>query len=269
MTAPSPENPVLSIYQNGIQVITLNRPKKLNAVNLALTQGLLKAFEDANANDDVRVIVLNGAGKAFCAGADLSHVQDDLLNSDKESTNSGGNEAEVEAMQAVTRQIINSHKFVVGAVQGYAVGAGFEWVLNCDFTLWANDAQAFFPEMQWGLFNTGAVTGLLPRMVGLVKAREMLLFGERYSAEQLHAMGAAWKVVPLNALNQETMAVAKKIAALPTHSVAQLKPAINGSCTEGLEWSLQTETKALVKALDAADTKGLVKARSKNVKDQE
>ena len=258
MTIEASENPVLSHYENGIQVITLNRPKKLNAVNLALTQGLFKALQDANTNDNVRVIVLKGAGKAFCAGADLNHVQEDLVNSGTKRNKSTENEEEIEAMQEVTRQIINSHKFVIGAVQGYAVGAGFEWVLNCDFTLWASDAKAFFPEMQWGLFSTGAVTGLLPRMVGLVKAREMLLFGERYSAEQLHTMGAAWRVVPPQDLNQESMAVAEKIAALPMHSVALLKPALNGGCAENLEWSLQTESRALLKALNASDTRGLV-----------
>lgn len=260
MTIQNSNNPVLSDVQNGIQVITLNRPKQLNAINLDLTQGLLKALQQANANDDVRVIVLNGAGKSFCAGIDLNHVQEDLLNSNAEQTNNGENSEEVEAMQEVTRQIINSHKFVIGAIQGYAVGAGFEWVLNCDFTLWASDAQAFFPEMQWGLFNTGAVTGLLPRMVGLVKAREMLLFGERYNAEQLHTMGLAWKVVAPQDLNQEAMAVAEKIAALPVHSVSQLKPALNGGCAEGLEWSLQTESRALLKTLNASDTKGLVES---------
>ena len=260
MTTQTSDSPILSEIKDGIQIITLNRPARLNAVNLALTRGLLKAFQQANANDDVRVIVLKGAGKAFCAGADLNHVQEDLVSSDTKADETDKNEVEVEAMQEVTRQIIHSQKFVVCAVQGYAVGAGFEWVLNCDFTLWADDAQAFFPEMQWGLFSTGAVTGLLPRMVGLVKAREMLLFGERYSAEQLHAMGAAWRVVPPQDLNKEAMAVAEKIAALPVHAVQQLKPALSGGCSEDFEWSLHAETKALLKALNASDTKGLVDA---------
>ena len=260
MTHATKEQSVLTDYQNGIQIITLNRPERLNAVNLALTQGLLAALQQANANDNVRVVVLNGAGKAFCAGADLKHVNDNLLTTDVKNGNSGEKEQEVYAMQEVTRQIINSKKFMVGAVQGYAVGAGFEWVLNCDFTLWTSDAQAFFPEMQWGLFNTGAVTGLLPRMVGIVKAREMLLFGERYSAEQLQDLGIAWRVVHPKDLTQETLSVAEKIAALPAHSVSQLKPAINGACSESLEWALQAESRALISAINAPDTKGLVKS---------
>lgn len=249
--------PVLSEYHEGIQLITLNRPERMNALVPALTQGLLEALQQANANDNVRVILLKGAGKAFCAGADLKDVAENLpVTNTAESREQDRNDIAI--LQDVTRAMINSNKFVIGVIHGYAVGAGFEWAINCDFTLWADDAQAFFPEMKWGLFTTGAVTGLLPRMVGLVKAREMLLFGERYSAEQLHQLGIAWRVVAEQDLDKQAMEVAKTIAGLPAHALSKLKPAINGACSEGLEWSLQTEASSLLEAIETPDIKGLV-----------
>ena len=258
MTDTTSNNPVLTEYKNGIQVITLNRPERMNALVPALTQGLLEALQQANANDQVRVIVLRGAGRAFCAGADLEDVKDTLPTEHTEKSEQEKDEQDIEVLQNVTREMINSQKFIVGAIQGYAVGAGFEWAINCDFTVWADDAQAFFPEMKWGLFSTGAVTGLLPRIVGLVKAREMLLLGERYTAEELQAIGVAWKVVSQKELTKQVMKTARTIAALPMHAVSQLKPAINGGCNESLEWSLQTESRALLNSIMAPDTKGLL-----------
>ena len=258
MKETASDHSVLSEYQNGIQVITLNRPERMNALNPALILGLLNALEQANANDAVRVIVLKGAGKAFCAGADLNDVQDKLPAENIATSRLEQDKQDISTLQEVTRQLINNNKFVIGAIHGYAVGAGFEWAINCDFTVWADNAQAFFPEMKWGLFTTGAVTGLLPRIVGLVKAKEMLLFGERYTADQLHALGVAWRVVPPQDLEQETMAVAESIAALPQHAVSHLKPAINGACSQGLEWSLQTESSALLNAIQAPETQGLI-----------
>ena len=100
----------------------------------------------------------------------------------------------VDAIQQVTGEILDGDKPVVGAINGWAVGGGFEWAINCDFPIWGCSAQEFFPEVSLNLFVTGAVTTLLPAMVGLNKAREMLMLGDRYNADTLLELGVAWKV---------------------------------------------------------------------------
>src|SRR4029078_7401777 len=102
----------------------------------------------------------------------------------------------VDAIQRATEAIIFGPKLVVGGINGWAVGGGFEWAINCDFPIWAESARAFFPEVSLNIFVTGGVTALLPALVGLNTAREMLYFGERYTAERLLDLGVAWRVVP-------------------------------------------------------------------------
>src|SRR5205085_5324691 len=109
--------------------------------------------------------------------------------------NEGAARTHVRAIQRVTEAICFSDKPVIGAINGWAVGGGFEWAINCGFPIWAESAKAFFPELKWGMFVTGGVTSLLPALVGRHAAREMMIFGERYDAKGLLEKGVAWRVV--------------------------------------------------------------------------
>ncbi len=222
----------------GVRTISLNRPDSLNAMNMALITDVATAFDDANACPDTRVIVFTGVGRAFCAGDDRrEHVHP-------------SNEAEarelVEAIQAATRAINFGAKPVVGAINGWAVGGGFEWAINCDFPIWGESAKAFFPELSLGLFVTGAVTSFLPALVGLARAREMLFLGERYSTAQLLEYGVAWRVVPDDQLLDEALAVAARLAELPTNAAQLMKQALNQTASTDLERALRIETDATV-----------------------
>src|SRR5690606_1687 len=123
--------------------------------------------------------------------------------------------AAVDAIQRCTRAMVLGDKPIIGAINGWAVGGGFEGALNCDLALWAADAKAFFPEIRWGMFVTGGVTALLPAIVGLTKAREMLFLGDTYTAAELHEIGIAWKVVAPDRLMDEARSVARRIADSP------------------------------------------------------
>jgi len=236
---------VLRETREGICTITLNRPAALNAMNAALLEATAAAFDAAHADPAVRVIVFTGAGRAFCAGDDLKehrHPRDEAEARER-----------VERIQRVTRSICLGDRFVIGAINGWAVGGGFEWALNCDLTLWAESARAFFPEYAWGMFVTGGVTALLARMVGLNKAREMLLLGERYTARELHEAGAAWRVVADERLLEEASAVARRIAALPPAPLADLRRALRAVACSELERAIELESEATVRAfLDPA-----------------
>ena len=137
-------------------------------------------------------------------------------------------------------------KPVVGAIRGWAAGGGFEWAINCDFTIWAEDARAFFPEVSLGVFVTGGVTAILPAMVGLAKAREMLMLGETYAAADLHAMGLAFRVVPDADVETEALVLARRLADLPQTSFRQMKRILARVATGPLDEALSLETEATV-----------------------
>ena len=159
------------LRDNAVRIIALNRPDSLNAMNRQLIDDVAMAFDDANADPATRVILFTGIGRAFCAGDDRkAHVHPE---SEEEARDLVG------AIQRATRAIVFGGKPVVGAINGWAVGGGFEWAINCDFPIWGESARGFFPEVSLNLFVTGAVTSLLPALVGLNKAREMLMMGDR------------------------------------------------------------------------------------------
>jgi enoyl-CoA hydratase/carnithine racemase len=136
---------------------------------------------------------------------------------------------------------------VVGAIRGWAVGGGLEWVINCDFAVAAERTRFFFPEISWGLFVTGGVTELLPRLVGLRKARELLMLGERFDAAQAHDWGLVSKVVPDAELMAEALAIARRIAALPRGPVRDLRRILARRTGAGLDAAMARETEATVR----------------------
>ncbi len=243
-------NTVLSDCEDGVCSIVLNRPESLNAMNRQLLVDVAQAFSDANADDSTRVILFSGAGRAFCAGDDRTeHTHPENETEAREL---------VDAIQQVTREIMFGAKPVIGAIHGWAVGGGFEWAINCDLSLWARSARAFFPEMSLNLFVTGAVTSLLPSMVGLVKAREMLMLGDRYSAAELEALGIAWRVVDDEQLVPASRQLALRLAASPPRAIQAMKRVLNERAASGIERSLALETDATVAGfLDPETTRRL------------
>ncbi|MDX1718139.1 MAG: enoyl-CoA hydratase/isomerase family protein [Anderseniella sp.] len=235
----------------GVRTITLNRPDSLNAMNRQLIDDVAAAFDDAHADDATRAIIFTGAGRAFCAGDDRhEHVHPETEDEARDL---------VEAIQRATVAIVMGPKPVVGAINGWAVGGGFEWAINCDFPVWGEGAKAFFPEVSLNLFVTGAVTSLLPGLVGLHKAREMLFFGERYGARELLELGVAWKVVPDDQLMVEAHAVADRLAALPPLATHAMKRVLNKTSSTDLWRALQLETDATVAGFMDPETTRLLK----------
>ena len=235
---------------DGVRTISLNRPQVMNAMNRQLIDEVSRAFDDANRDPDTRAIIFTGEGRAFCAGDDRhEHVHPETEEDAR---------AVVDAIQRATVAIVFGEKPVVGAINGWAVGGGFEWAINCDFPIWAESAKGFFPEVSLNLFVTGAVTSILPSLVGPVKAREMLFLGQRYSAADLKEIGVAWKVVPDDSLLAEAEAVASQLAALPVLSTRAMKRVLNQVVAGGLHRALELETEATVAGfLDPETTRRL------------
>lgn len=251
MTTYNYETICSEITADGVRTISLNRPHAMNAMNRLLINEISVAFDDANRDPETRAIIFTGKGRAFCAGDDRhEHVHPE---------NEEEARAVVDAIQRATVSIVMGAKPVVGAINGWAVGGGFEWAINCDFPIWAENARAFFPEVSLNLFVTGAVTSILPNIVGPIKAREMLFLGNRYTAAELKEIGVAWKVVPDDELLAEAEAVAKQLAALPTLSTRAMKRVLNQAISGGLQHALSLETEATVAGFLDPETTRLLK----------
>jgi enoyl-CoA hydratase/carnithine racemase len=226
---------------DGVRLVSLNRPHRLNAIVPEMVEQLARAIEEADRDSAVRAIVLTGNGRAFCSGADLKELASD-------TPDEAATAAYIGRLQDVTRAIVLGATPVVGAIRGWAVGGGLEWVIDCDFVVAAEGTRFFFPEMSWGLFVTGGVTELLPRLVGLQRAREMILLGEKFDARQAQSWGLVRDVVADEELMPTAIALARRIAALPTGSVRDLRRVLARSDGAGLEAALAAEAAACVRA---------------------
>ena len=237
---------VLTEDRGPVRILTLNRPERLNAITEQLIADLNAALAAAQADAGVRAIVLTGAGRAFCAGDDLHEYAEQA--STREAT-----QAYVEELQQVTRHIMLGRVPVVAAVHGWAVGGGFEWVLDCDLVVVGESAKGFFPEMGLGLFVTGGVTALLPRIVGLSRARQLLMLGERIDSEQMLEWGIAhWRVAD-DAVLDEAVGVATRLASLSERAVTDLRRVMTTVTVGDVEAAMAAETAATVAAFDDPD----------------
>lgn len=232
---------VLSSVRKKVCTLTLNRPERLNALNSDLLLALRNALDAANSNDEVGAIVLRGSGRAFCSG-------DDLKDFEEQSNSKEETQAFVESIQDITRRIVLGDKIVVGSIHGWAVGGGLEWAINCDLAVFADNTRCFFPELKWGMFPTGGVTSLLPRIVGLTKAKELMLLGEVFDASEAKEMGLAWRVVAESKAYDVAHGTAEHVAGLPKHSVLMLKRVLNKTHQLDLEQTMQLETDATVES---------------------
>lgn len=231
---------VMSTLEGPIAWVKLNRPERLNAMNRQLVDALSEALAAAEADERIRAIILHGEGRAFCSG-------DDLKDLDAQTASEVDTQDWVEAIQAVTLQIMQSRKIVIAAVHGWCVGGALEWAINCDFRLFAENTRWFFPEVTYGLFVTGGVTALLTKQVGPQVTKELLILGERHDAKKALDVGIAWKIVPDDSLFNEARQLALTIAERPARTVADVKRAINDGFHSSLEEAMAQETAATVR----------------------
>ena len=210
-----------------IAIIKFNRPEVLNAYNRDVMKGLITAFELAHRDKEVRVIVWKGEGRAWCAGADIKAwgmVKDmvewrDIIELENEST----------------RLIMQLEKPILAAIQGYAMGGGCEYAMLADIRIAADGTKFGFPETSLGGTVTHAGTKILPQLIGLGKAKELVLANEVIDASEAERLGLVNKVVALQDLDEAVMGMARKIAGNPPCAVREMKKALN----RGLDWDYE------------------------------
>lgn len=231
-----------------IGIVELNRPERLNAISTALCEELHDALRAVADDDEVGVVVLCGAGRAFCAGDDLKEFA-------QQTASPAATRRHIESIQQITRDLMFMDKLVIGAVQGYAVGGGFEWMLNCDMVVAAQDLVAFFPEMEWGQFVTGGVTHLLPQAIGYQRAMELLVLGERKNARDLLELGLVNQVVPVEEARASAMDVARRAASKSAFSTGALKRLLTRGLSGDLGRALDLEEEITIESFATAEAR--------------
>jgi len=213
------EGTFLSTTQN-IAKITLNRPEALNAFSPELIADLNEAFDKAEQDTDIRAIIVSGDGKAFSAGADLKAMSELSQEEVRNFTKAG---------QALFRRIETFPKAVIAAINGYCLGGGTELSLACDIRIAAAEIKMGLPEVSLGLIPAWGGSQRLPYLIGMSKAREMILTGTLLSSEEALEIGLVSKVVPLDELASTASFLAAKIADNAPIAVAEAKRSLTAS----------------------------------------
>ena len=214
------------IYEKkgNVAVVTLNRPDKLNSINVQMRNELIEAFTEVDTDKDVRAMVLTGAGRAFCAGGDVAEMVGG------EEDGSGGSIRDTELYQAlsgrdarVIQKLYNVEKPTIAMVNGVAVGAGFAISLACDLRVGSEKTRFMNAFVRVGLSPGWGSTWLYIKIMGLSKALEYLYTGDFIEAPEAEKLGVLNRLVPIDDLESETMALAGKIAAGPPQAIMLAK----------------------------------------------
>jgi 2-(1,2-epoxy-1,2-dihydrophenyl)acetyl-CoA isomerase len=243
---------VLFVIKDHIAFITLNRPEKFNAVNREMALSLQTMLDECANLKEVRAVHLTGAGKGFCAGQDLAEVTGTL--------DSGIEKLLAEYYNPIVTKLRNLPKPVVAAVNGVAAGAGANIALCCDIIVAAQSASFVQAFSKIGLIPDSGGTYFLPRLVGWQKAAALTMLGEKIGATEAERMGMIYKVFADEELQTASVALASKLAQLPTKALALTKQALNHSATNSLEAQLLLEDELQQQAARTADYREGVQA---------
>ena len=236
-------------YDKHIALIELNRPKELNALNTQLMAEIRDTLKEFDNDDNIRVVILTGGERVFAAGADIKQMADataiSMLNIDQFST---------------WDQIKKNKKPIIAAVSGFALGGGCELAMTCDMIIASETAQFGQPEINIGTMPGAGGTQRLTRAIGKGLAMEMVLTGRFITAEEAYRVGLVNKIVPVEVLLQETVKIAKLIAAKSPIAVKLAKESIVKAFETTLDEGLQFERKNFYLTFASEDQKEGMKA---------
>lgn len=224
---------ILYSVDSGVATITLNRPDKLNAPTSAMLHDLLGAIREADADDDVRALLLTGAGRAFCAGQDL----------DDEAVAPGGDIGALleTRWNPIIRALRSIPKPVVVAVNGVAAGAGANLALAGDVVIAARSARFIEAFSKIGLTPDAGGSWFLPRLIGSARATALAMFAHALSADAAKEWGLIWDVADDGSLMEEAERIAEQFASGPTRAYAAIKRAVDAAATNTLDEQLDLE----------------------------
>ena len=224
---------IIVTAQGAVGIITLNRPKALNALNSQLVDEVNDALASFQKDDAIGCVVLTGSEKAFAAGADIKEMKDKTFE-----------DVYLNDFLASWDKVAAFRKPMIAAVAGYCLGGGVEFALMCDFIIAAENAKFATPETGLGIIPGGGATQRLARWVGKAKAMDMVLTGRQVDAVEAERMGLVARIVPTENFLESTIAVAEKIAGLSRPVAMMAKESVNRAfettLAEGLKFERRT-----------------------------
>jgi enoyl-CoA hydratase len=240
----SSEPLVLYTVTNNIARVVMNRPGAMNAMSRGIITELRQSLERAQSDPNVSIIVLSGAGGNFCAGDDLKEAEhqtaEDFL-------------ALILDLQRLTRLLLFGEKPSVAAIDGYAVGGGFELALACDFRVASTRARMGCVEARVGMVITGGTSVLLPHLVGQGVAREIILMANIFEAAVAQRFGLLHRLVEQERLDAEVQALTDKMLSRAPLSLRESKRLLNHPLEGELERAFQNEIEAIMRCFSTAD----------------
>jgi 2-(1,2-epoxy-1,2-dihydrophenyl)acetyl-CoA isomerase len=227
-----------------VAIVSFNRPDSLNAIEIGIRAELLAAINEVNSDDSIRVVILTGAGRAFCAGADLSEKQpddfkvEDLINKE---------------YKPLLMAITEAPKPWISAVNGAAAGIGSSFAMNCDLTVMADNAYLYQAFAAISLIPDGGATWHLARTVGRKKAYELIALGEKLRADQCLELGLCNRVVPADRLMDEAMGLARELVTKAPLSLRYAKQSLNFAMTESVGETISSEARLQSLCMNSED----------------
>ena len=249
------ERILVDVDGRGVGTLTLNRPERLNAFVGDMRDRIADGLEELSADVDVRVIVVTGAGRAFCSGADVGYLDEMLREERLEEAR-----ALVEAGRRVARTVVEAPKPVIGAINGPAAGGGANLALACDLRIASERASIGQTFNRIGLHPDWGGTYFLPRLVGPSKAAELIFTGEMVDAEEAHRIGLFDRVVPHEDFRDAVAELAGRLAAKPALPLRLAKRALRKSLSTSLEAMLDYEVEAQVACFESAAAREGIRA---------
>jgi enoyl-CoA hydratase len=246
------ENILFEVRDDGVAVLTVNRPKSLNALNPQTLEEIDKAIDEAEQNDKIKVLVITGAGdKAFIAGADITEFP---------KMNSLQAYKFAEKGQNVFFRLEQLPKPVIACVNGFALGGGCELAMSCDFIYASDKAKFGQPEINLGIIPGFGGTQRLARLVGRAKAKELCMTGEMISAEEAKNIGLVAKIFPAESLLEETLKVASALAQKSQVALRAVKRVIDEGVGSDLRSACLLEANAFALTFASGDAREGVQA---------
>src|SRR2546421_4087544 len=236
--------PGLFTVTHKVAHVVMNRPEAMNAMSRGMITQLRQALEQAQNDPNVSIIVLSGAGNNFCAGDDLKEA---------EQQSAEAFLALILDLQRLTRLLLLGEKPTIAAVDGYAVGGGFELALACDFRIASTRARMGCVEASVGMVITGGTSVLLPQLVGQGMAREIILMADIFEAARAQRIGLLHRLVEPELLDAEVQAVVDKMLSRAPLSLRESKRLLNRPLETELERAFQNEIEAIMRCFSTAD----------------
>jgi 2-(1,2-epoxy-1,2-dihydrophenyl)acetyl-CoA isomerase len=242
--------------ENSVAWITLNRPDARNAVDEAMRNEIIAVLTDARTNPDIRAVVLTGAGKGFCTGADLGGGRGGVA-----PTGPGAAREMIRTRsQRLIRAVMELEKPVIAAVNGVAAGLGAHLAFACDLVIAAEDARFIEVFVRRGIAVDAVGAYLLPRLIGLSRAKELVFFGDDLTAQRANEIGLVNRVVPPGDLVAAAREWAERLAAGPTFAIGMSKRLLNRSLDSDLDTALEEEALAQALVVHSDDSKEGIKS---------